>query len=166
MNETQDSLGLKIPNSQQNPRRQLLGKKNWSKYFILVLEKEKQILSKASGWGWYILNIERLLCIIYKFEKFNEMGDWVQSQKGRMISVHFQSKPFNIIVMQVDGPTNNAKEAEVEWLYDDLQDLLELTPKKDILFIIGDWNAKEGSQEISGVTGKVGLGVQNEQGKG
>ena len=114
MNETQDSLGLKIPNSQQNPRRQLLGKKNWSKYFILVLEKEKQILSKASGWGWYILTIARLLCIIYKFEKFNEIGDWVQSQKGRMISVHFQSKQFNIIVMQVDGPTTNAKEAEVE----------------------------------------------------
>ena len=92
------------------------------------------------------------------------MGDWVQSQKGRMISVRFQSKPFNIIVIQVDGPTTNAEEAEVERFYDDLQDLLELTPKKDVLFIIGDWNAK-GSQEIPGVTGKVGLGVQNEAGQ-
>ena len=138
MNETQDSLGLKSLDSQQNPRRQLLGKKNWSKYFILVLKKEKRILSKASGWGWYILNIERLLCIVYKFEKFNEMGDWVQSQKGRMISVRFQGKPFNITVIQVDAPTTNAEEAEVERFYDDLQDLLEVTPKEDVLFITGD----------------------------
>ena len=79
-----------------------------------------------------------------------------------MISVHFQGKPFNITVIQVYAPTSNPKEAEVEWLYEDLQDLLELTPKKDVLFIIGDWNAKIGSQEIPGVTGKFGLGVQNE----
>ena len=81
----------------------------------------------------------------------------MQSQNERMISVHFQSKPFNITVIQVYAPTNNAKEAKGERFYEDLQDLLELTPKKDILFIIGDWNAKLGSQEIPGVTGKFGL---------
>jgi len=81
-----------------------------------------------------------------------------------MISVHFQGKPFNITVIQVYAPTTNAEEAEVEWFYEDLQDLLELTSKKDVLFIIGDWNAKVGSQETSGVTGKSGLGVQNESG--
>ena len=79
-----------------------------------------------------------------------------------MISVHFQGKPFNITVIQVYTPTKNAKEAEAEWFYEDLQVLLELTPKKDVLFIIGDWNAKVGSQEIPSVTGKFGLGVQNE----
>ena len=82
-----------------------------------------------------------------------------------MISVHFQGKPFNITVIQVYAPTSNAEEAEVERFYEDLQDLLELTPKKDVLFIIGDWNAKVGSQEIPGVTGKFGLGVQNEAGQ-
>ena len=84
----------------------------------------------------------------------------------RMISVHFQGKPFNITVVQDYAPTRNAEEAEVEWVYEDLQDLLELTPPKDVLLIIGDWNAKVGSQEIPGVTGKFGLGVQMEQGKG
>ena len=79
-----------------------------------------------------------------------------------MISVHFKGKPFNITVNQVYAPTSNAEEAEVEWLYEDLQDLLELTPQKDILFIIGDWNAKVESQETPGVTGKFGLGMQNE----
>ena len=74
-----------------------------------------------------------------------------------MISVHFQGKPFNIIVIQVYAPITDAEEAEVEWFYEDLQDLLELTPKKDVLFIIGDWNAKVGSQEIPGVTGKFCL---------
>ena len=82
-----------------------------------------------------------------------------------MISVHIQGKPFNITVIQVYTPTSNAEEAEVEWFYEDLQDLLELTPKKDILLIIGDWNAKVGSQEIPRVTGKFGLGVQNEAGQ-
>ena len=77
-----------------------------------------------------------------------------------MISVHFRGKPFNITVIQVYVPTGNAEEAE--WFYEDLQDLIQLTPKKDILFITGDWNAKVGSQEISRVTGKFGLGVQNE----
>ena len=82
-----------------------------------------------------------------------------------MISVHFQGKPFNITVIQVYSLTSNAEEAEVEWFYEDLQDFLELTPKKDVLFIIGDWNAKVGSQETPGVTCKFGLGVQNEAGQ-
>ena len=79
-----------------------------------------------------------------------------------MISVCFQGKPFNITVIQVYAPTSNAEETEVEWFYEDLQDLLELTPKKDVLFIIGDWNVKVGSQETPGVTGKFGLGMRNE----
>ena len=83
-----------------------------------------------------------------------------------MISVCFQGKPFNIRVIQVYALTSNSEEAEVEWFYEDLQDLLELTPAKDVLFITGDWNAKVGSQGIPGVTGKFGLGVQNETGKG
>ena len=82
-----------------------------------------------------------------------------------MISVCFQGKPFNITVIQEYAPTSNAEEAEVEWFYEDLQDLLELRPKKDVLFIIGDWNAKVGSQETPGVTGKFGLGIQNEAGQ-
>ena len=82
-----------------------------------------------------------------------------------MVSVHFQGKPFHITVIQVYAPTCNAKEAEIEWFYEDQQDCLELTPKKDVLLIIGDWNAKVGSQVISGVTGKFGLGVQNEAGQ-
>ena len=82
-----------------------------------------------------------------------------------MISVHFQGKPFNITVIQVYAPTSNAEKAEVERFYEDLQDLLELTPKKDVLFIIGHWNAKVGSQETPGVTSKFGLGVQNEAGQ-
>ena len=81
-----------------------------------------------------------------------------------MISVPFQGKPLNITVIQVCALTSNAEEAEVEWFYEDLQDLLELTPKKDVLFITGDWNAKVESQETPGVTGKFGLGVQNEAG--
>ena len=86
-------------------------------------------------------------------------------KNDRMISVRFQGKPFNITVIQVYALTRNAKEAEVEWFYEDLQDFLELTPKKDVLFIIGDWNAKVGSQEIPRETGKFGLGVQNEGGQ-
>ena len=82
-----------------------------------------------------------------------------------MISVHFQGKSFYVTVIQVIAPTSNAKEAEVERFYEDLQDLLELTPKKDVLFITGDTNAKVGSQETPGVTGKFGLGVQNEAGQ-
>ena len=82
-------------------------------------------------------------------------------KNDRMISVCFQGKPFNITVIQVYAPASNAEEAEVEWFYEDLQNLLELTPKKDVLSIIGEWNAKVGSQEITGVTDKFGLGVQN-----
>ena len=82
-----------------------------------------------------------------------------------MISVRFQGKPFNITVIQVYDPTSNAEEAEVERFYEDLQDLLELTSPKDVLFIIGDWNAKVGSQETPGVTGKFGLGIRNEAGQ-
>ena len=83
-----------------------------------------------------------------------------------MISVCFQGKLFNITVIQVYPPTSNTEQAEVEWFYEDLQDLLELTPKKDVLFIVGDWNAKVRSQEIPEITVKFGLGVQNEAGKG
>ena len=83
-----------------------------------------------------------------------------------MISVRFQGKPFNITVIQLYASISNAEEAEVEWFYEDLQDLLELIYKEDILFIIGDWNAKTGSQETPGVTGKFGLGIWRKQGKG
>ena len=86
-------------------------------------------------------------------------------KNDRMISVHFQGKPFNITVTQAYALTSNAEEAEVERFYEELQDLLELTPQKDVLFIIGDWNAKVGSQEPPGVTGKFGLGVWNEAGQ-
>ena len=86
-------------------------------------------------------------------------------KNDRMISVRLQGKPFNITVIQVYAPTSNAGEAEVEWFNEDLKDLLELTPKKDVLFILGDWNAKVGSQETPGVTGKFGLGMWNEAGQ-
>ena len=89
----------------------------------------------------------------------------MQSQKRQNDLCCLQGKPFNITVIQVNAPTSNAEEAEVEWYYEDLQDLLELTPKKDVLFILGDWNAKVGSQETPGVTGKFGLGIQNEAGQ-
>ena len=82
-----------------------------------------------------------------------------------IVSVRFQGKPFNIMVIQVYALTSNAEEAEVEWFYENLQELLKLTPPKDVLFIIGDWNAKVGSQETPGVTGKFGLGIQNEAGQ-
>ena len=88
----------------------------------------------------------------------------MQSLNDRMISVRLQSKPFNIMVIQVYALSTNAEEAEFEW-FEDPQDLLELTLKKDVLFIIGDWNAKVGSQETPGITGKFGLGVQNEAGQ-
>ena len=97
---------------------------------------------------------------------------WVQNavlgcnlKNNRMISVHFQGKPFIITVIQVCAPKTNAEEAEVEQIYEDPQYLLELTPKKDVLFMIGDWNAKVGSQDIPGVAGKFSLGVQNEAGQ-
>ena len=86
-------------------------------------------------------------------------------KNDRMISVHFQGKPFNIVVIQVYGPTSNTEEAEVEWFCEDLQNLLELIPQKEVLFIIGDWNAKVGCHETSGVTGKFGLGIRKEAGQ-
>ena len=86
-------------------------------------------------------------------------------KNDRVISIHFQGKPFNITVIHVYAPTSNTEEAEVEWFYEDLQDILELTPKKDVLFIIGDWNGKVVSQEIPGVTGTFGFQVQNEAGQ-
>ena len=88
-----------------------------------------------------------------------------QSEKRQNDLCSFHRQPFNITVIQAYVPTTNAEEAEVEWVYEDLQDLLELIPQKDVLFIIGDWNAKVGSQETLGVTGKSGLGVQNEAGQ-
>ena len=87
-------------------------------------------------------------------------------KNNRMISVHFQGKPFNNMVVQAYAPTSDAEEAEVEWFYEDLQDLLELTPKKDVLFIIGDWNAKVGSQDTPGITGKLALEYRMKLGKG
>ena len=98
--------------------------------------------------------------------KSPKCNTWMQSQKRQNdLCSFFQGKPFNITVIQVYTPTSNAEEAEVEWFYEDLQDLLELRHQKDVLFIIGDWNAKVGSQETPGVTGKFGLGVQNEAGQ-
>ena len=101
--------------------------------------------------------------IVNKRVQIAELG--CNLKNDGMISVRLQCKPFNITVIQVYAPTSNAEEAEVEWFYGDLQDLLELTPKKDVLFIIGDWNAKVGSQETPGVTGKFGLGMKNEAGQ-
>ena len=86
-------------------------------------------------------------------------------KNDRIFSIHFQGKPFNITVIQVYAPTSNAEDAEVEQFYDDLQDLLELTPNRDVLFILGNWNAKVGSQETPGVTGKFGLRIRNEAGQ-
>ena len=86
-------------------------------------------------------------------------------KNDRMTSVHFQGKPFNITVIQICAPTSNAEEADVEQFYEDLQDLLELIPRKDLLFILGDWNAKVGSQETPGVTGNFGLGIRNKAGQ-
>ena len=89
----------------------------------------------------------------------------MQSQKRQNASIRFQGKLFNITVTQVHAPTSNAEETEFEWFYEDLQDLLELTPTEDVLFIIGDWSAKVRNQEIPGVMSKFGLGVQNEAGQ-
>ena len=98
-------------------------------------------------------------------QKSLKYSTWMQSQNDRMISVRLQGKPFNITVIQVYAPTSNAEEAEAEQFNEDLQDLLELTPKKDVLFFLGDWNAKVGSQETPRVTGKFGLGMRNEAGQ-
>ena len=104
------------------------------------------------------------VAIIVNKRIWNSVLGW-NLKNDRMISVNFQGEPFNTMVIQVYALTSNAEEAEVEWFCGNLQDLLQLTPKKDILFIIGDWNAKVGSQEAPGVTGKFGLGVRNEVGQ-
>ena len=109
------------------------------------------------------LGINGIAIIVNKRVRNSVLG--CNLKNNRMISVRFQGKSFTIMVIQAYAPTSNAEEAEVEQFYEDLQDLLELTPKKDVLFIIGDWNAKVGSQETPGVTGKFGLGVQNEAGQ-
>ena len=99
------------------------------------------------------------------FEDRLECSTWMQSQKQQKISIHFQGKAFNITVIQVYGPTSNAEETEVEQFYEDLQDPVEPTPKKDVLFIIGEWNVKVGRQETPGVRDKFGLGIWNEAGQ-
>ena len=111
----------------------------------------------------FLLSLDFLLLIVNKRVQSAVVGCNLKNDK--MISVHFQGKPFNTIVIQVYAPTSNAEEAEVEWFCEDLQHFLELIPPKDVLFIIGDWNAKVGSQEIPGITGKFSLGVQNEVGQ-
>ena len=113
--------------------------------------------------GQQSLRRSRVVLMVNKRVQNAALG--CSSKNNRMISVLFQGKPFSITVIQVYTPTTNAEEVEVEWFYEYLQDLLELTPPKDILFIIGDWSAKVGSQEIPGVTGKFGLGEQNEAGQ-
>ena len=110
-------------------------------------------------------SIRRNVVAIIVNERFWNAVLGCSLKNDRMISVRFKGKPFNIAVIQLYALTSNAEEAEVEWFYEDLQDLKELTPKKDVLFIIGDWNGKVGSQETPGVTGKFGLGVQNEAGQ-
>ena len=112
------------------------------------------LIHTVKGFG--IVNKAEIYVFLELSCLFNDPADI-----GNLISVHFQGKPFNIMVIQVYAPTSNAEVAEAEQFYEDLQDLLELTPKKDVLFIIRDWNAKVGSQETPGVTGEFGLGVQN-----
>ena len=107
---------------------------------------------------WFYEDLQDLLELTPKIDVLFIIGDW-------NAKVGSQGKPFNITIIQVYAPTSNAEEAEVKWFYEDLQDLLELTPPKDVLFIIGDWNAKVGSQELPGVPGKFGLGVQNKAGQ-
>ena len=112
--------------------------------------------------GQESLRRNRVAIIISRIAQYAVLG--CNLKNDRMISVCFQGKPFNIMVIQVYALTSNAEEPEGEQFYEDLQDLLELTPKKDVPFTIGDWNAKVGSQELPGVTGKFGVGVQNELG--
>ena len=113
--------------------------------------------------GWESLNRNGVAIVVNKRVQNAVLRCNLKNDK--MISVPFQGKPFSITVIQVYALTSNAEETEVEWFYEDLQDLLELTPKKGVLFIIGDWNAKVGSQETCGVTGKFGLRVWNEAGQ-
>ena len=115
-------------------------------------------------WGQESLRRNGVAIIVSKRVQNAVLG--CSLKNGEIISVCFQGKPFSITVIQVYAPTSNTEEAEVEWFYEDLQDLLELTPKKDVFSIIGDWNAKVGSQETPGIMGKFGLGVWNEVGQG
>ena len=114
-------------------------------------------------WGQESLKRNEVALIVNKRAQNAVLG--CNLKNDRMISLDFQGKPFNITVIQVCALTSNAEAADVEWFYEDLQDLLEPTSKKDVLFIIEDWNAKVGSQEIPGITGKFGLEVQNEAGQ-
>ena len=130
---------------------------------------------KCTGMGEFNSDDHYIYCYGQEFHKRNGIALIINKKvqnavlgcnlkNDRIITVSFQGKPFNITVTQVYAPTTDTKEAEVDRFYEDLEDLLELTQKKDVLFITGDWNAKVGSQEIPGVTGKFGLGVQNESG--
>ena len=110
-------------------------------------------------------SLRRYGVAIMVYKRVQNAGLGYNLKNDRMISVLLQGEPFGITVIQVYAPTSNAEEAEVEWFYEDVQDLLELTPKKDVLFLIGDWNAKVGSQETPGVTGKFVLGMRNEAGQ-
>ena len=122
---------------------------------------ENNVCCEFVIYGLYYIEVSSLL--VNKRVQNSVLG--CNLKNDRMISVHFQGKPFNITVIQVYAQTSNAEEAEDEQFYENLQDLLELTPKKDVLFILGDWNAKVGSQETLGVTGKFGLGIWNEAGQ-
>ena len=126
------------------------GKFNWDDHYIYYCEQESLRRNRAA----IIINKRVWNAVLVCNLKNN-----------KIISVHFQGKPFNITVTQVYTLASKAEEAEVEWFYEGLQDLLEVTPKKDVLFIIEDWNAKVGSQETPGVIGKLGLGIQNEAGQ-
>jgi len=138
---------------------------------VLFRHQLVRLLLRYPFWVWtlFLCLLAFMLRAVWGFHLLSSLaetgGNYLNLKNDRMISVHFQGKLFNITVIQVYAPTSNAEEAEVEWFYEDLQDFLELTPKKDVLFIMGDWNAKVGSQEIPGVTGKFGFGVQNEAGQ-
>ena len=135
---------------------------------FLILEEiqfftiENNVCCEFVIYGLYYIEVSSLL--VNKRVQNEVLG--CSLKNDRMISVRFQGKPFNITVILFYALTSNAEEVEVEGFYEDLQDLLELTPKTDVLFIIGDWNAKVGSQETPGVTGKFGLGIRNEAGQG
>ena len=134
---------------------------------FLILEEiqfftiENNVCSEFVIYGLYYVEVSSLM--VNKRVRNAVLG--CNLKNDRMISVHFQGKPFNIILIQVYAPTSNSEEAEDERFYEDLQDLLELTPQKDVLFIVGDWNAKVGSQETPVVTGKFGLRIWNEAGQ-
>ena len=126
-------------------------------------------MGEFNSWPLYLLlwaGIPQKKWSSHHYQQMSpKCSTWMQSQNWQNDLCSFQGKPFNITVIQVYAPISNAEEAEDEWFYEDLRDLLELTPKKDVLFTIGDWNTKVGSQEILGVTGKFGFGIQNEAGK-